>query len=934
MTCLCARGFRPFWKRAVAAGLGLVLAVAAAAVPEGPAASARGVAAAGVAGRRAVVLVPGPGGLGEAFWQRDEKRGTGLYEALVDAGFSPGVDLFVLTTGETDFTAAVENDLKPLMDELGRRTDIARVDFITHSAGVLTARYYVDTVGGGGPPVGQIIAIAPTSRGSWLVDPVRTAAFRKAMLSHAREQARSGRSGSGAGPSGNHGSPPAEEQLIASLFDAVYPMYRKFLLQGRFLPVGAPQPFGEWLASSDPALARDLADPLPPFGLGSLPGPGVVPPGPGRDLSTSYYTRAALDAAGYVFQQTRPLYEVLAEEWWSAIVATGDWVTTLAIWVAERAARLSFHVASQDVSRIWQEAVTRGFTALSGVDPLDGGLRRLVAENVAGINKGMAAQFLDAGGDAGLTGNVWLSGWNSSRGRSGDVIRTVYIAGAVLPANSALASGALEGDGVVALGDAFLAAEADDEWHVVGGGTAAGHLALPRHKEVAAAVLRALQWDVPAGASGVGPVAAGGAVAAGGKRALGGRRSAGDKPWSARLSAPDARPAYAELPPDAFGSGAAHGASGAAGAAADAGGSKSRGPVLRAEVPAGSPGAWLWAWVTQEGGVRHKINIGHVASGESRYISVGGAGSPPEAIVIGARHHRGGGPRWLPPRTRAAYDRMMKTVSTVELSFVSETPKGAAAIDLVPLGDGGPAREGADPAPPRAAGAPASARVAPSGADGSAEAPRGASGAEAGGGEQEPIIPVIRRSKQTARLQRYMKEHHYWEWEVGGATVHRDFSGNAVGTFTYRFDAPGTFEVKARSMADDDTVLREQLWSITVGADDAAAREEWEFTSYAPVPPTIDVNLEGPVMWVTGRPAQFHVTAHMAAPVYGRILETGVDPGPAFQVIWARPGPGFPVEAAVYAVVLYDYPDGSTQTVQFTEVEQTEVEVLALGSGG
>lgn len=896
--------------------------------------------------KRAVVLIPGPGGLGEDVWHPDE--GGGLYRALTGAGFTPGDDLFALPGGYTDFTAAAENDLAPLMEELGRRRPITRVDFITHSAGVLTARYYIDTAGGGAPPVGQIIAIAPPSRGSWLADTVRASAFRRAMLEHVLRRS-GGRIGANRLRAG--GGSPGEMELVASLFDAVYPTYRKYLLRGRFLPTGSPQPFGEWLSLSDPALARDLADPLPPFGAGALPAPGVDPPGPGRDLSTAYYTRTALDAAGYVFQQTRPVYEVLAEQWWTGIVVTGEWTTTLAIWLTERAARLGFHLAGREVSRVWQEAVGRGFTALSGVEPLDDGLRRLVAENVAGAGSGPAAQVLGAGGDAGLPGNVWLAGWNSTRSQQSRGVRTVYIAGAVLPADSALAAGPMEGDGVVALGDAFLAGDADDEWHIVGGGMAAGHGALPRHKDVVAAVIRALQWDMAPGTPG-GPAAPRDATPAGRGGGIG---------WSARLQASDAVPAYARVPaapgsarPDLGQAGHPGGAGGAAGGA--------RGPaeglLLRAAVPPGSPGAWLWAWLTEPGGARRKVDIGHLSPGETRFIALEpGSGPDPVRITVGVRHHRGGGPRWLPPRTGAAHSRMAKTTATVELSL---EPAGAARPgEVVPLQAGPPSAAlpggGPPPEPSRTAAAPARGEKAsqpPPGHHGTpgppsrpsgevppaANPPAAGPGRADGGGDHgqpgEPVIAVTRRSKQTARLKRFMPEHSYWEWHVDGAIVHRDLAGGTEGYFTYRFAAPGTRAVKARSIAADGTVLREKLWSVPVSAAESSSGREWEFIAHAPRAPAIRMELDGPVMWVTGRPARFQVKAEVEAPDYGRVVETGFDPGSAFQVIWARPGTGFPVEAAVYAVVRYDFPDGGTLTMRFTETAAAEVEVLALGGGG
>ncbi|MHB8946697.1 MAG: hypothetical protein ACYC6I_09235, partial [Bacillota bacterium] len=91
--------------------------------------------------------------------------------------------------------------------------------------------------------------------------------------------------------------------------------------------------------------------------------------------------------------------------------------------------------------------------------------------------------------------------------------------------------------------------------------------------------------------------------------------------------------------------------------------------------------------------------------------------------------------------------------------------------------------------------------------------------------------------------------------------------------------------------------------------------------------PRVKIVIDGPKMWVTGKPAEFRVTAEVDDPPYSENKVVSIDPGPIFFVIWERPGT-FDVSAAVTVRLSYRFPERSVFVVD-TYVEKVEVQVGA-----
>ncbi len=188
-----------------------------------------------------------------------------------------------------------------------------------------------------------------------------------------------------------------------------------------------------------------------------------------------------------------------------------------------------------------------------------------------------------------------------------------------------------------------------------------------------------------------------------------------------------------------------------------------------------------------------------------------------------------------------------------------------------------------------------------------------------------PTIRVIRRSKRTTHRDPRSTVHQKWEWDFGDGTTAEDPDpANTTATQSHAY-APGEYTAAARSIDQNGAVIRQLTWAFTVPEEEAGRPREFKAETIRE--PRVRSVIDGPKMWVTGKPAEFRVTAEVDDPPYSENKVVSIDPGPVFYVIWARPGT-FEVSAAVTVRLSYRFPERSVFVVD-TYVEKVEVQVCA-----
>ncbi|MGE5542183.1 MAG: hypothetical protein ACM3WT_04025, partial [Bacillota bacterium] len=216
---------------------------------------------------------------------------------------------------------------------------------------------------------------------------------------------------------------------------------------------------------------------------------------------------------------------------------------------------------------------------------------------------------------------------------------------------------------------------------------------------------------------------------------------------------------------------------------------------------------------------------------------------------------------------------------------------------------------------------------------GSSGAPAGNDG-EAGvpgaGDEALPTIHVIRTTKKTVPGEFLLGECAVWVWDFGDGAGFRDEGPGERSTASHVF-SPGEYTVRAKALDGKGRVLREESWSVSVppAVEEAPAPpSEVKFVAGGDSP-DVRVEVTGPAMWVTGRPAKFEVKVDTGGVgASGKEVIT-VEPGREFRMIWERPGT-FQVTAAAKVRLTYDRPGGRVSITR-TYTGATTVKVAATG---
>ncbi len=170
--------------------------------------------------------------------------------------------------------------------------------------------------------------------------------------------------------------------------------------------------------------------------------------------------------------------------------------------------------------------------------------------------------------------------------------------------------------------------------------------------------------------------------------------------------------------------------------------------------------------------------------------------------------------------------------------------------------------------------------------------------------------------------------HGWWEWQWGDGEVTYDRDSlNTVGTVERIFTRAGEYIVKAISYAETGEKIREMVWHFVLDATSVHLPQSFNFETIGLVNPEIEII--GPLAWVTGRPAQYRVTVDFVEPPFGETVITSIKPSENFQMVWDKPGKQT-LTVAVAAVTTYKFPKGGQISVRNVYTRSIEVEVATL----
>lgn len=188
-----------------------------------------------------------------------------------------------------------------------------------------------------------------------------------------------------------------------------------------------------------------------------------------------------------------------------------------------------------------------------------------------------------------------------------------------------------------------------------------------------------------------------------------------------------------------------------------------------------------------------------------------------------------------------------------------------------------------------------------------------------------PLIRVINRSKRTTHQEPKETYHGSWVIDYGDGHIER-VDGNPEITFSHVFSREGSYRVHAQSYDNRGDPLLEQVWNVTISGGDELNKT---FTCRSIPRLSAVVKINGPSMWVTGKPAAYSAELQMNPEAGIEVVSVEYDPGPRFSVMWERSG-DFQVSCAAKVRLRY-FISGETLSITNTYVTETTVEVLTTG---
>lgn len=853
-----------------------------------PAVAAAGVPAAGsripAAGPRVPVILVHGGGSGPASWgiPTGGGRGTGFFRLLSERGYRPGETLFWLDyAGEADgdYAWLASERLAPLVEEAVRRSGSRQVDLIAQGMGALVGRHYIAALGGGSR-VRTLAMIGPPNRGSFLLTEYRKLATLadQERLRRLQGLGRGKQLDEAALRTGFSDEPSYIDAVARGYFE---PLYAQFVEEGLFLQRPSqprrPESFESWFAGLYPADFREAfaaAQQPPGAEAGDGAGDGA---GAGSALTRAYFNTLALAVAKNHYRQFAPWSGVLADGWRDDISLEGDWRAALWEFLRRRAEKLGKEAARRLGVSLGREALVAGGAALTGLSPGAPALYRLVSEEVW-LGSG---QYL---------ANFGLAGLNRLDAEKRGLTRYITVAGLVPNLWAGLLPATGANDLIVEADSALLPPAPLDAYRLRSGWLGAVHARLNWQRDIQEFILRHLdpvgsvyRRHRPEAVRGRAPLSVSGPTLIG--------LDPGSSPYPEGVLEVEARPW---------------------GGAVSARGFQPflvwqrEGLVVSVQPLVREGGFW-----------RASFDLARLQAGRDR-------------LFLGARLiPADGGPPRVP-----------QLLAPPRVTFEYHWQVGERSGEESPVGP--------------AAGAEAT------GAEWAAGGAWGSSGVEPdrlGPGRPEPywsepvwsdptalqrgsVPPVINtrdrtekgipeievhyRSKLTTDKKEDRTYHAEWQWDFGDGTRRQDDAPSPPESVADHRFAPGAYVVRARSVSNKGTILREVTWPVAVSPDDGGFRTFRAETVREPVP---ELRLIGPDTWIRGRSATFRIEASIPEVPFLEEVTATYYPAQTFAVRWHRPGT-FTVRAALRLRLKYRFPEGSL-VLYNNYVVTKEVEVVA-----
>jgi hypothetical protein len=856
-----------------------------------------------------VVLVHGLRGSGPSSWGEPAKAGqrpTGVYRQLCNAGYVPGKTLFVCDYREDslgDYREIALCDLPAAIDAARAASGAAQVDLVTRSMGGLVGRSYVSSPGYRGD-VRTLVMIATPNRGSF------GAGISKCLeMINLQEQLRH-RGTARRSPSERPALPP-NSQLIAPWQDEVAYVARQsgdvweplfghyyataYLLAEAVPGVGVrPQGFYEWLRTRYPGVARVLLDqaqhpPVRPGYVSARAGGfvGGIVPGEGESLTRAYYEMLAIQCARHNFLLGRRLSPPEAKPEprpGSLLERAVAWLTRF---VADRLGRLAREQA-QGLG-VW------AMEHLTGLDPKARAADCLIEETTMPSLGGPVLVADASGGSAGgrmalpgspetgatpLTANYYLTEWNrhdaarrvggrgAASGGLTQVVRYVHIAGQITNLWGGLWPDVGANDLIVETSSTWLPLADDDVYHLFPSLVGTNHVWIGASGRPWQALIAALRDSYPVRASYTPPYRAG-------------RSKLVQYSRRGRATAEVYQPCYLELKLPAAGAATAR---------------------LRYTAEAGCPDLRAWAYLDVPGQGTYRYPLAFVPGPDGTMVAELAVDAPAVVgarLLVGVRAEAGAEPEPTPPPNA-------KRAFHWELGY---DPRGGAVQG------------------------PASGAHLPTQASTPAATPRlpavAVPGAATGRGPAVPIIRATHRDKQTVYVKPVVHVHDRWEWDFGDGTRRVDTDPDCtLAEVSHAYPQPGRYACVARSLAADGAELARYEWQVEVSTGEGRAVRAFRAATLRA--PEVELRLEGPLAWVTGRPADYRLRYAIAPPADAHAARAEVAhlyPGREFQMIWEKPGT-FVVTGALTLRLVYEDGMGQRSVTNVYTVEQ-EVRVHA-----
>ena len=849
-----------------------------------------------------VVLVHGLGGSAASTWGAPEGAGDspgGMYLALCRAGYVPGRTLFTCdyeSDNLGDYRDIAQRYLPRAIDQARAASGASRVDLISRSMGGLVARSYVSSASYRGD-VRTLVMIATPNRGSFGANIVKAI-----EMIHLQEQLRD-RGSLHRRPVAQALIPTASEcfvpfkdevdyvrnqsqRLWEPLFAEYY--YCSWLLGDRAVDgASGPPDFLSWLKIRYPwvyqAVVSAQQPPVAPLYIGGREFIGGVP-GDGQSLTRAYYEAVSLQCARHNFflafggQPAEVLPPARPKGLLERVVG----------WVEGAVAKL-FGTLARDHG---QGLLVWAMEHLTGLDPKARAAECLVEEEFklslggpVSLPTGLPGQGIAQAGAApaterDLVGNYYLGAWNAadatSRRSAQDfgaaldqwppTVRYISIAGQVTNLWSRLWPDIGPNDLIVETSSAFLALGENDAFHLLPSPVGTNHVWIGGAGKALDTMLTSLRNYYPVEASFAPNYAPG-------------RSPIKEYGKSGAIRAEVHTPSYVELKlPPAYGAAVIS---------------------LTADAGAGDGlGLAAWAYLAVPGAGLRRYPLSFVPGQDGALTAaatIPAPGVPGARLLVGVRTVSAA-KEALPPANR-------QTRVTWRLSYLPEELASSHGILAIGATDSGPVRPPAvdrqpfgvsSTTPPNLASLPSAAI---------------------------PVIRATHRDKQTTTAEASVTQHVRWEWDFGDGTNLTDHQPRNVDCAVgHDYRGPGRYVCRARSFGEDGSALADYQWLADVQGDGGGQR-----TFAASTVPWADVELElvGPLAWVTGLPAEYQVKYRLRLPP-GTPTEdftVRVEPAEQFEMIWEKPGE-FTVKAALALRLRYDAGQGPASVVNVYTVEK------------